>query len=69
MVGQELSTIDQAHGRYYIVGFNATTEKVNLVGWDLKTHELYVDTELDLSESAFVVCVSENMFAGDHLWC
>lgn len=53
--GQELSTIDQKHGRYYILGFNMTSSKPNLFGWNLKDHSTFVDMELDLSESAFVV--------------
>ncbi len=53
--GQELSTFDKANGRYYIMGYNATTSKPNLVGWDVKTKSVFVDRELPIQESAFVV--------------
>lgn len=56
-VAQELSTIDKSRQRYYIIGYNDTSDKTNLVGWDLKKKEVFVDTTLPLSESEFVVRV------------
>ena len=56
-VGQELSTVDKTRGHYYILGYNATSYKPNLYGWNLKTHEVVVDLELPFTESGFVVCI------------
>ena len=51
---QGLSAIDSGHGIAYVIGFNQTDRKPNLVGFDVKTKSITVDLELPFAEAAQV---------------
>ena len=51
---QDLTAMDHARGIAYIVGFNFTTSKPNLIGIDTATNGVVVDLELPFTEIAFV---------------
>ena len=51
---QDLGAMDHARGIAYIVGFNQSSAKPNLVGIDVATNAVLVDVELPFTEVAFV---------------
>ncbi len=52
---QELSTIDKARGKYYILGYNLSASSANVIGWDINTHAVSVDEIVDLLDYGFIV--------------
>jgi hypothetical protein len=51
---QGLTAMDAKHGIAYIIGFNVTDHKPNLVGFDTTTGKVAVDIELPFGEMVFV---------------
>ena len=53
-VCQGLSALDRENGIYYVVGYNDTSRKPNLVGWDTKTGKESLNLDLPFTELPFV---------------
>jgi hypothetical protein len=51
---QGLSAMDSAHGIAYVIGYNRTDRKPNLVGLDTKSGKVAVDLELPFAEAGMV---------------
>jgi hypothetical protein len=51
---QGLSAMDSAHGIAYVLGYNNSDRKPNLVGMDIKSGKVAVDIELPFTETGLV---------------
>lgn len=60
LAAQQLSAIDANKDVYYILDFNDTSRKPNLLGFSLTDGSVKVDLTIDLDELAFVLCGNYN---------